>query len=361
MIRILHVIDSLFPGGAEILVKNLAQRFRTRGFECDIAVLLRTGSVLEVEAEATGIKVLVTATSSMYSPAHAFAVAKLMRGYDLVHAHLFPAQLWASAAARLSRHRIPVLVTEHTTRTRRRRRIFRPLDVWMYSKYAAVICNSDGTAQSLREWMPDVSQRIHVVPNGIPLEHYRTAPESSDFVFPPEWHPLILSTGRLEVEKDPVTLLRAIAVLRDVHVALIGDGSRRTELQNLAKKLDITARVHFLGRRIDVPQLLKHGDLYVQSSHWEGFGLATAEAMAAGLPVIASDIQGLRDVVGDAGLFFPPGDHAELASLITKVLQHSKMRKTLADAARKAAAAFDIEKTVTGYAEVYHSVLSQLA
>ncbi|MGH9669124.1 MAG: glycosyltransferase, partial [Terriglobales bacterium] len=131
----------------------------------------------------------------------------------------------------------------------------------------------------------------------------------------------------------------------------------RPSLEALAASLGIWERVHFLGRRADVPQLLKLADVYVHSSHWEGFGIAAVEAMAAGLPVIASDVPGLSQVVGSAGLLFPRGDADCLAGHISSVLASESLRRQLSQAGRERARSFSIEQSVEAYINLYRSVV----
>ncbi len=98
----------------------------------------------------------------------------------------------------------------------------------------------------------------------------------------------------------------------NVELLLVGDGVKRPDLERLAAELKIVERVRFLGNRSDVPDILAAADIYIQPSRWDGFGIAALEAMAAGLPVVVSNVPGLRDVVGDAGLLFEAGSVSEL-------------------------------------------------
>ena len=105
--RILQIIDSLGFGGAEVLLRGMAPLFRTRGVDCDVVTLLRTGSSLEKALQAEGVPLSFTGSPKLYSPRQIFSLAKLMRGYDVIHVHLFPAQLWAVLAAAFSPLKCP--------------------------------------------------------------------------------------------------------------------------------------------------------------------------------------------------------------------------------------------------------------
>src|SRR5207253_112178 len=112
------------------------------------------------------------------------------------------------------------------------------------------------------------------------------------------------TVGRLERQKGFDTLLEALPRWPDCTLQIVGIGSERAELESRARSLGLAARVEFLGFRDDVATLMTRADLYVQPSRWEGFGIAAVEAMASGLPVVCSDVAGLREVVGPAGVAF---------------------------------------------------------
>jgi glycosyltransferase involved in cell wall biosynthesis len=117
--------------------------------------------------------------------------------------------------------------------------------------------------------------------------------------------------------------------------------------------------VRFLGKRRDVPHLLKAADLYVQPSRVEGFGIAALEAMASGLPIIASNVPGLAEVVGENGLLFPAGDHRCLAECLQLLLKDSALRQQLSAAATARAQMFTVAKTRDCYEALYREVLRE--
>jgi len=115
-----------------------------------------------------------------------------------------------------------------------------------------------------------------------------------------------------------------------------------------------------LGNRGDVPDLLAQSDIAVQSSHWEGFGLAAVEAMASGLPTVASNVSGLRDVVGGAGVLFSSGDERELADRILQLIDDRNLYVRTSAACLERAKEFDINRMVENYIEIYNSIQSDL-
>src|SRR5207249_4697898 len=133
-VKVLHVINALERAGAETLVADLAVGLARRGIESDVYLLRSTRSSLERALARQGISTFRSSIGSVRSPRQPVALAGHLRApaYDVIHAHLFPAQLWAALATRLATPRAPLVTTEHNTHTCRRRLLFKPLDAWMY-------------------------------------------------------------------------------------------------------------------------------------------------------------------------------------------------------------------------------------
>lgn len=196
------------------------------------------------------------------------------------------------------------------------------------------------------------SDRVHVIPNGCDVSSIRARvtavrregrkPASR-----------VIMVARLEAAKDHDTLLRAMGEVRlrlpDAELLVVGDGPRRKELEALALQLNAGAR--FLGSRGDVPELLGTSDVFVFSTHTEGFGLALIEAMAADLPVVASNIPACREVLdgGRAGLLFPVGDSALLAQHLVLLLEDGDARAFWVAAARERVTVYDLLPMVRSY------------
>jgi glycosyltransferase involved in cell wall biosynthesis len=186
-----------------------------------------------------------------------------------------------------------------------------------------------------------------VVPNGCDVEEVAMRSAAVRDQRGPS-APVVLMVARLDVIKDQPTLLRAFAQARQPgwQLQLVGDGPRRGELEQLIDELDLTEVVHVLGRRGDVPELLGSADLFAFSTTAaEGFGIALVEAMAAGLPVIASDVPACREVLaeGAAGLLVPAGNVPAWTSALQELMAQPKTRQQLAEAAAERAKTYAIE------------------
>jgi glycosyltransferase involved in cell wall biosynthesis len=340
------------------MLTNMAHRFRAKGVTCDVVALLRRPSPLEQLLLSQDISLRFTEVGQLYSPTQIFALTRLLCGYDLIHVHLFPAQLWTVAAALRMKQAPPLVTTEHSTENSHRRWWFRPVDRWMYKNYRNIACISEATAEKLVEWSPGITERITVVPNGIALDEFENATPAA---FPDvDADALrIVFVGRFELQKDHSTLLRALRATPKAHLFLVGDGPRRPRMEQLARALGIANRVSFLGWRQDVAAVLKASHIYVHSTHYDGFGIAACEAMAAGLPVVASDVPGLAQLVADVGYLFPAGNDTLLAQQLKELIESPERRLEMSRAGVGRARQFGIDRTVDGYIRMYEGVLGQ--
>lgn len=355
--RVLHVINSLQIGGAESLLRDLAQRLQSQGIIVSIALLDSTNSPLEKELSELRFD-LIKGTNGIYCPKNIYFLGSLLNKYDLVHTHLFPTQLWVAIGKRLFCSKTPLITTEHSTYNRRRKFWFRPLDKWMYHQYKEIVCISKATEYALNDWLPGLEKKLRVVPNGIDIERFKNAckADKGEWTADPQTK-IILTVGRLEPQKGYHTLLHAMTKVQGAYLILAGDGIMREELEKLARDLRINTKVFFLGRRNDIPELIKMADVYVQPSNWEGFGIAALEAMAGGLPVIASNVPGLIDLIGNSGIVFQAGDSEALASSLNALLSSPEERNHYSVAAMKRAEEFSIDQTAENLLEIYQRVV----
>jgi glycosyltransferase involved in cell wall biosynthesis len=358
--KVLQVINNLQVGGAEVLLASLIPILR-KDFEVTLYMLQSTGTSIECELELSGLDIYCVDNLSVYSPAQVLRLVQHLRNnhYDLIHVHLFPSQLWVALAAFVAGTRIALVTTEHSTNNRRRKPWFHLLDRWMYSQYASIACISEATGDELARWLPELKSKIEIIPNGIQVERFAQAPAfNRDRLGISDGLPVILFVGRFKKEKDHATLLRALAKVPNAQLVLVGDGPCLVDMEALAKILGVADRVHFLGSRQDVHELLKMADIYVHSSLWEGFGIAALEAMASGLPVVASRVPGLTNVIGEAGLFFEPGNDEQLATHLNTLLQCPQLRSELIEKGVARASEFKIEYTAERYASFYYKVMA---
>ncbi len=178
--------------------------------------------------------------------------------------------------------------------------------------------------------------------------------------------PRLIAVGRLKAPKDYSTLLQAIARLEPGSLEdalLVGDGPDRSQVERELSSLGLDGRVRVLGERPDVPALLASSDVFVLSSRSEGLPVSVLEAMAAGLPVVATDVGGLRELVveDETGLLVPRADADALAAALRRLLADPELRRRLGDAGRaRAEARFDLAPFRRAHLELYRRELAEI-
>ncbi|MGY1777187.1 glycosyltransferase [Geodermatophilus sp. SYSU D00804] len=288
---------------------------------------------------------------------------------DVVHAHqgedLATLPL-ARLAARV--HRAPLVVTVHCsvghTLTGRgpRVRLLRALGGWIerstFRRADAVVVLTGRTAAALRaDGVPD--ERLSTIPSGFdPALFSGGAPD----VFPGVARPRVGYVGRLAPQKDPATLVRAFGRMREeASLVVVGDGPDRALVHRLAAESPAAGRITLAGfvEHARVPAVLASLDVLVLPSAYEEMGSVLTEAMAAGLPVVASDVGGIPEVVrdGGTGLLVPPGDADALAAALDRVAGDDLLRARLAAGARARSAEYGWPALSARVAAVYDRVL----
>lgn len=356
--KILHVITTLDIGGAERLMVDLLPRLN---IENNVDLLLFNGMETPFKNELIKNGVNIFQLScwrglnhhfEVYNPINIFKLRKYIEQYDIVHTHNTACQLYVPLAAAINRSSVVLVTTEHNTTNRRRSlRWFKRIDKWMYNKYNAIICISGQTAKNLKNYIGD-SAKIKTIYNGVDiarfLKGFTDVSKKSIYV--------VSMIAAFRKQKDHETLLRAMSRLPiNYRLQLVGRDfdNRIPALKDLCVELGIEDRVDFMGPRSDVPEIMGGSDVVVLSSHWEGFGLAAVEAMASGRPLIASDVGGLRDVVGGAGVLFPHGDDEVLAEKIQYLCEHPDEYREVAKRCQEKAKQYDISLMAEKYLDLY--------
>lgn len=356
--KILHVITSLRIGGAEKLMVDLLPRIKAEGHEVELLLFDGTGTPFRRDIENAGIKVFdLGKGGSVYSPLRLLKLMPYLKKYDIVHTHNTAPQLFAAIGSMLCQ--VVLCTTEHNTSNRRRGwRWYAAIDRWMYSRYCRVICISQKAEDNLRKFIGKSNALISTINNGIDLSKYTGASASAELESIAPGSRKIIMVAGFRWEKDQDTLIRTLTKLPEqFHLFLVGDGVRRAQLEALTKELSLEDRVHFLGLRTDVPNLLHVADYVVMSSHFEGLSLSSVEGMSVDKPFLASDVDGLREVVEGAGILFPKGDCEALAGELLKLDSDPNYSRHVAERCKRRAADFDIGKMLDGYIDIYKGLI----
>ena len=272
---------------------------------------------------------------------------------DIVHAHLFHAAM-VVALLRGSTTAQLVLSHQHGDHFMASSlRMHEALDQWAGRRFTRVVGCSQAVADYLLYRYRYAPARVSFIRNGwsgSPLEPM------------PDDEPRVVCVARLRRQKDHPTLLRAFAGVRRVEprawLDLVGDGPERESLQTLASELGIRDRVVFHGDVADVWPLLSHATVFALSSAYEPLGIAALEAMAAGLPVVATDVGGLREVVrpGETGWLVPQGDSGRLEAHLTELLKDRARSAALGSNGRRAAEAHRSAAMAAAFLELYDQI-----
>lgn len=359
--RILHVITSLRTGGAEKLVTQLLPYFHANGLETDIAVFDGTPTPFSTILENAGIRIIRLGhgigTSNIYNPLHIRHLIKLIRNYDIIHTHNTSCQLFTAIAVSLMRRRPILVTTEHSTNNRRRLlKWWKHIDHWMYNHYDAVICCSHIVKTSLLKVNKTASiTDTPIINNGvnINIQHHGKAH------FITEQSSILMVAG-FRPPKDHITAVKAMLLLpEDVHLYFAGEGTTMQSVKDFVDSNNLNDRVHFLGNVTNIPQLYSSVSCAILSTYYEGMPLSIIEAMAAGAPVIASDVPGVTELVQGAGILVPPADDKALAEAISHLLDNPEQRERLISADLEHASHYNIENTAKEYITLYNNLISK--
>ena len=336
-IKVLEIIDSLGSGGAESLLKNFVlEAKKNRLLNIEIATLY-SNAIFKKEIEDAGISIWDLVLTFKFNLMGVIELIKLIkeRKYDIIHVHLFPADVFAAIASLFLPRNIKWIFSEHGAHNRRRTlKIFKILDNFTYSRYSKIVCVSKQVELVLLNWIPSNKGKTKVISNAVPIPKFLNPCSVKTYD--------ILFVGRLTKQKSVEILLKAIKILKNKYsknlkIAIVGDGELKENLNNLTVELEVNREVKFLGVRKDVKELMVSSKIFVLPSRWEGFGIVIIEAMSNMLPVIATNVGGIPELIEDGkdGILVPPENPKALARAISNLLENEELREKLSKAAYK--------------------------
>lgn len=349
-IRVCHVSVGLRTGGLERLLVDFARYHDPSQFELTFAVLDRIGQPAE-EIRELGCDVVVLPNFG-----HSWNQLKGMwslfrdRKIDVVHTHNAHPHFWGTCAAWTAG--VPVTIT-----TRHGQRFGQSLSgrfkFWLAGQFVdrVVTVSEDAARLCLAEDRLS-NNKVKTIWNGIDPQKFQYRGPGSE--------PRCISVARLSAEKDFPTLLRAVAIasqkIPGFRLSLVGDGAERAKLEQLAQELNLGSSVEFLGERNDIPDLLAQSGFFVSSSLTEGISLTLLEAMAVGLPVLATSVGGNPEVIadGNTGMLVPPRNPEQLAEGIIRMWEHRDEWRSIGERGRERVEEhFDVRRMVANYEEEY--------
>ena len=231
---------------------------------------------------------------------------------------------------------------------------------WVYGRYQKNICISDKAEENLRAYLgvekteskstSKLNSNICTIYNGVNVHHFHDAKPIAGLH--PEGKTVVVMVAGFRPQKDQDTLIKAFSYLPEdkYELWIVGDGVRRAELEALATG---KGNVKFLGVRSDIPEILNTADIVVMSSHYEGLSLSSVEGMSVGKPFVASDVDGLHEVVEGYGILVPHQDAKALAGEISHLATDTTYYQQVANLCWQRALMYDIKTMLEGYEGVY--------
>ncbi len=358
--NILHVVSQLPVGGVENMLLKVISGYDRKRFRASVCCL-RTGGEIADKLRRRGYEVVVLNKMK----GHGFdigAVADLYRlikkkNIHILRTHQYHANLYGRIAGILAG--VPVMIPSFHNlyisphRPKMHRRVFNCL-LGLFTDVMVGVSEAVSSDIIRYDWIP--RKKVRTIYNGILLEDYQeklSKIEARKRLGISGSGVIVGTVGRLTDQKGHKFLIEAIAKINDVRLVIAGDGPLRHDLERLAEK--IKDRCLFLGTISPekIPIFLKSLDIFCFPSLWEGLPVALIEALAAGLPVVATDIPPIREVLTGAGILVPIGDTDALAQALKQLLDDSALMADLRSKAIKRAEIFSIENTVKSYEELF--------
>jgi glycosyltransferase involved in cell wall biosynthesis len=365
--KILQLIDGLNIGGAEVLLVDLVHGIKEAGYE--VSVGYSTHGPLEKKLRALGVSCTQLTRLGRIDPVLLFGMCRLIMREkpDIVHTHLFKSDFHGRLAARLCG--VPVVVsTSHNN------------DVWakqyllgrLYGFTAGLTTRIIAVSAEVRDYQIQYTgvpeEKIIVIENGVDVRRFENQGDAGG-AFRDEFQigagvPLIGIIGRLQPQKDHENFLKAAVQIRSklpqARFVVVGDGPLREELMSQAQTLGLGSNIIFCGIRQDIPAVMSALDILVISSKWEGLPVTLLEGMAAHLPIVATAVGGIANVVadGESALLVPPQDYSALAAACLKMLQTPALSQALADAGYACVKSqFSLEAMIARTLNLYEELL----
>ena len=338
--RVVYLAHAFMVGGAEEMVLNLIRHLPER-FEPVVCCIHQAGPIGE-EIRKTGVPFRVLGLNpGLRRPGHVAGIARALKDIqpDIVHTFLLTASLYGRFAAMLAG--VPIIVGTEVNIYQHKRVAHAFAERLLMRGTDRVVVSAESVREFYIKQVHADAAKVDVIYNAVDWSQLEstTAPAATRASLGvPTDVPLSGIIARLTEQKAHRYLFEALAVtpgLAHLHLLVVGDGHLRDELRSQVERLGLSTRVHFVGARRDLGALLSATDIFVIPSLWEGLPLSMVLAMGAGLPVVATRVAGIPEVVTDGvtGLLVPPADVPALGAALERLTSNPALRRTIGEAA----------------------------
>jgi len=353
-------------GGIEERLAAIAPRLNEGGFRVRVVVIHERGGLSD-EIEASGVPVDFVRLKSRLSPSGLRALAAYFREHevDIVHAHMYRSYIPSSIAAGMARTPVMLGQVHNIDTWESPRQLWLDRALWRWRTGTIVV--SERVKENVIDALGCPAECVHVLYNGIDTAKFRDAavvPELRRELGIADGETVAVVVARLHAKKNHALLLRALSEAGDdagnLRVVVVGDGAEESNLKRMAQDLGLARRVIFVGPRSDVERFFKMADFSALPSLKEGFSNAVIESLAAGCPVIATDVGGNREAIldGRTGLLVPSGESGPLSDAIVQFAGDADLRRRMSEACALRAEDFSLDAMVHTTRELYTRLLS---
>ncbi len=387
-IKLTHIICSLGYGGAERFLIDLIKNTDREKYEISVLCVIKGGPLVE-ELELNGTKVFIIGKKTKLGILTIWKIYKYLKKekIQIVHTHLFAGDAWGRIAAILARTPI-IISTEHSVNFNEGiiKRLVKKFLSYFTDKIIAISQTVKENSQK-RDWIN--SKKIEVIYNGIDLDKF----SKLDFRFhgndkeKNENNITLGFVGRLEKEKGAEYLIKALHLCHprpaserginsgeNLKLKILGDGTQRKNLETMSNQFGLKDKIEFLGFKNNPANFYQEIDILIIPSLWEGLSIVALEAMASGIPIIASNSGGLKEIIendsayggslsaagtgakgGKTGLLFESRNSKDLAEKILWAIKNYDKMNSMAEKAKIKVEDFDIKKKAKEYERIYEN------
>jgi glycosyltransferase involved in cell wall biosynthesis len=364
-IKLLYVITSLGLGGAEKLLLSYLNKLDKSKYRYYVCCLREFPNDLSPYI-AQHAQVINLRIKNKFNPLVVFNLVNVIKKIqpDIIHTHLFQPRIYTTIAKLFCKQGL-LITHKHSVVNPRKHHIFLLLEMISIFLNKKVIAISNSVKQSLIKYEFIPKNKIYVLQNCIDFQKFNTDVTVRKMEHLLNKEIIIGTVGRIEKVKGIHYLIMAMKIVLDKYpmarLEIIGDGSALPELIILSEKTKISNSVFFFGKLTDPIPNYKRMDVFVLPSLLEGFGLVLLEAMASGLPVIATNVDGIREVIvdGESGILVPPKNPRAIAKAILRIIESPELTKNLVEEGIKRSKLFDLQEHIMKLDNLYNSLLRE--